>query len=164
MATRGYRNNNPGNIRKTASVWIGQVLPGDDPDFITFSSIGYGYRAMFVLLKNYINKGYNTIDKMINRWAPSSENNTQAYITHMVQLTGISSDTIIEFSNAENMQKIVAAIAYHENGSAPNFTDIQAGYALTGEIATVQTVGISVAAVAFVAAMAVIAYKTLKIK
>ena len=160
----GYAINNPGNIRKSTIMWIGEVVPGSDADFVTFSSISYGYRAMFVLLKNYINKGYNTIDKIINRWAPSSENNTQAYITHVVQLTGISSDTIIEFSNAENMQKIVAAIAYHENGSAPNFTDVQAGYALTGEIATVQTGGISVAAVAFVAAIAAIAYKTLKIK
>jgi len=160
----GYAINNPGNIRISATLWIGQVVPGDDADFVTFSSLAYGYRAMFTLLKNYINKGYNTIDKIINRWAPSSENNTLAYINHVVQLTGISADTIIDYSNAENMQKLVAAIAYHENGSAPSFTDVQAGYALTGEIQTVQTVGISLAAVAFVAALAVIAYKTLKIK
>ena len=162
--TRGYRNNNPGNIRKTSSVWIGQVLPGDDQDFCTFSSIAYGYRAMFVLLQNYIDKGFDTVEKIINRWAPSSENNSQAYILHVVQLSGIPAGQVIAYSDGETIKKLVAAISYHENGTSPNFTDIEKGYELTGQIQTVTTIGISTVAVLFVCAISFIVYNHYKIK
>jgi len=162
--TRGYRNNNPGNIRKSSSVWIGQVFPGDDDAFCTFESMDYGYRAMFVLLKSYLDKGFNTIDKIINRWAPSSENNTQVYISNVVARTGINKDQLIEYSNAEAMKQLVAAISYQENGTAPNFTDIAKGYDLTGQIQTVKTVGISLAAIVLVASLSFAAYQYLKVK
>ena len=162
--TRGERNNNPGNIRKTNEMWIGQVMSGDDPDFMTFSSIAYGYRAMFVLLDSYIDKGYNTVTKIINRWAPSSENNTTAYINHVVQLSGIAATTVIDKTDSATMKKLVAAMSYHENGVAPNFTDVEAGFALTGQIDTAKNVGISMAAVVFVGAIGFLAFKFLKIK
>ena len=162
--TRGYRNNNPGNIRKTSTVWIGEVLPGDDPAFMTFTSMAYGYRAMFVLLQSYIDKGYNTVEKIISRWAPSSENNTQAYIDHVVQLSGIPPTEVISYSDSVTMKQLVAAISYHENSVAPNFTEIESGYQLTGQIDTVKTVGISLAAVVFVAALTILGYNYFKIK
>jgi hypothetical protein len=162
--TRGYRNNNPGNIRKSASPWIGQVLPGDDDAFCTFTTMGYGYRAMFVLLQNYINKGFNTIDKIINRWAPSSENNTQAYINNVVARTGINKDQLIEYSDGETMKLLVAAISYQENGTAPNFTDVSKGYELTGQIQTVETVGVSLAAIVLISSLAFAAFQYLKVK
>ena len=162
--TRGQRNNNPGNIRKSATAWEGEVLPGADDAFCTFETMGYGYRAMFVLLKNYIGKGYDTIDKIINRWAPSSENNTQAYIANVVARTGIGKDQAIEYSNGEDMKKLVAAISWQENGTAPNFTDLETGYGLTGEIQPAAVVGISVAAVVLVSSLAFAAYQYFKMK
>ena len=41
LMTRGYKNKNPGNIRKTKTMWTGEVK-GTDPDFKTFSSMEIG--------------------------------------------------------------------------------------------------------------------------
>ena len=161
--TRGYRNNNPGNLIKTSTVWVGQTLPGDDAQFMTFDTMEYGYRAVFVLLNGYINKGYDTINTIIARYAPSSENNTSAYINHVVQLTGIAADTVLDFSNSQDMIKLVAAISTVENGITPDWTQITAGYELlSGQITTVKTVGISLVALTLVSALGYIAFYILK--
>jgi hypothetical protein len=41
----------------------------------------YGYRAGFVILHTYLVHGLNTIEKIIVRFAPPTENNTENYIT-----------------------------------------------------------------------------------
>lgn len=161
--SRGYDNNNPGNIRLTDSYWMGETT-GSDSDFKTFQSMAWGFRAMIVLLQSYIDKGYDTISKIINRWAPSSENNTSAYINHVVQLSGIGADVQIVKDDEQSMKKLVAAIAWHENGSAPNYTQIDEGYKLTGQVAIVKTVGIGSAALVFVSALGYIAYRIIKVK
>ena len=166
--TRGYRNNNPGNIRKTSTVWMGQIIPGSDADFITFESMEWGYRAIFVLLDGYISKGFDTISKIINRYAPSSENDTTAYINHVSTLTGINQNTIINPDDMESMIKIVAAISYHENGTAPNFTQVNGGWDLLGKTETakevVKTIGISITALIFVSALGYLVYEFIKSK
>lgn len=73
---RGIRNNNPGNIRKTSTNWKGQVIPGQDDEFIEFETMEYGARAMILLLRNYITLfGRNTIEKIVNAYSPPSDNN-----------------------------------------------------------------------------------------
>lgn len=37
--SRGLRNNNPGNIRNSSTVWIGEVTPSNDKSFKQFKSI-----------------------------------------------------------------------------------------------------------------------------
>ena len=127
--TRGYKNNNPGNIRKTATKWKGEI-DGTDKDFKTFKSMPYGYRALFALLREYINKGYNTIEKIISRYAPGNENNTEAYINTVVKKSGIDRNTIITFAEINRINDIVAAISFVENGIAPDSSDINNGYKL----------------------------------
>lgn len=79
MVPLGLRNNNPLNIRfSSRSNWIGQT--GDNKGFCVFDSLEHGFRAAFKLLTNYIKSGYDTVPKIISRWAPQSENNTTAYI------------------------------------------------------------------------------------
>lgn len=125
--TRGYKNNNPGNIRLTATKWKGEI-DGDDKSFKKFKSMAYGYRALFALLREYISKGYNTIDKIINRYAPGNENNTEAYINTVVKKTGIDRNTILTFAEINRITDIVAAISFVENGIAPDSSDINNGY------------------------------------
>ncbi len=161
--SRGYDNNNPGNIRITESYWIGEIT-GSDASFKTFESMAWGYRAMIVLLYGYIDKGYNTISKIINRWAPGIENNTTAYINHVVALTGIGQDTIIVKDDEQSIEKLIAAIALHENGTAADITQIAEGYQLTGQVAVAKTVGLSSAAIIFVSALGYIAYQIFKAK
>src|SRR3569832_207317 len=80
-ATRGLRNNNPGNIRKTATDWRGEVV-GSDSAFETFATPEAGIRALAVLLRNYQRKyGLRTVRAIITRYAPPSENNTESYVS-----------------------------------------------------------------------------------
>ena len=127
--TRGYRNRNPGNIRKTEKLWEGEVK-GTDEDFKTFRSMAYGYRALFALLREYISKDYNTIEKIINRYAPSSENATEAYIATVSRRAGIAPEDVLNFVNINKIKDIVAAISYVENGIPPNIVEIDNGYKL----------------------------------
>ena len=79
--TRGIRNNNPGNIRLTEDCWRGEI-DGNDRSFKTFETMAWGIRAMFHLLNNYrILYGCDTLEKLVGRWAPPVENNTQGYVS-----------------------------------------------------------------------------------
>ncbi len=52
---RGFRNNNPGNIRH-GEPWLGLAEDQTDPDFCQFVSVEYGIRAMFRILETYREK------------------------------------------------------------------------------------------------------------
>ena len=45
IKSRGFRNNNPLNIRHGVSRWVGRAKEQNDPDFVTFTSMPMGYRA-----------------------------------------------------------------------------------------------------------------------
>jgi hypothetical protein len=52
-----------------------------DPDFCQFTSMTYGCRALLKLLRTYVEKrGCTTIRKVVERWAPPSENDTTSYV------------------------------------------------------------------------------------
>lgn len=125
---RGYRNNNPLNIRKGSSNWLGKIKPGDDPDFEQFQNMGYGYRAALKLIRNYIGAGHNTIEKIISRWAPANENNTSSYIANVSTRTGIAATEVIRRDDRDRLIAIAYAMSISENGSAPNRSDIEAGW------------------------------------
>lgn len=85
--TRGARNNNWLNIRRNKVVWMGMVLDGEDKSFCSFETVFWGLRAALVLLRTYYDKyGCDTIRKVIERWAPPSENDTNRYINQVVYL------------------------------------------------------------------------------
>ncbi|QHM71555.1 structural protein [Mixta intestinalis] len=123
---RGIRNNNPGNIR-WGDEWKG-LLPEKqrtDKCFCQFRSAEYGIRAMIIILRNYQRKhGLNTINAIIQRWAPASENNTQAYIDSVALATGLAPDHVIDTGDSRFMMKILQAIIKHENGEQPYAFDV----------------------------------------
>jgi len=84
--TRGIRNNNTANIKLSFDVWLGQRPVGDTDEriFCVFYNIDFGLRALFVILHNYLIKGYDTPEKIINRFAPSSENRTEVYLQYVL--------------------------------------------------------------------------------
>ena len=116
MATRGIRNCNPLNIRRNpANSWRGLRSEQEDPDFCQFLSMTLGLRAAIKLLQNYIKGGHNSVRKIITRWAPPSENDTEMYIHHVCTLTGIAPDTVLH--NARwTIYHLVKAMAYMESG------------------------------------------------
>nr|DAH89519.1 MAG TPA: virion protein [Caudoviricetes sp.] len=115
MATRGIRNNNIGNIRVSKDQWEGAT--GDDGSFVTFDTPDSGVRALAKNLMSYGRQGYDSIEKIINRWAPPSENDTQSYIDSVVAATGIPATQSIDLMNPDVLASLSEAIGYHETGS-----------------------------------------------
>ena len=131
--TRGYRNNNPLNIRyNRLNDWRGRLYPNTDGTFEQFSSMEYGYRAAIKLIRNYIESGYNTVALIISRWAPDNENNTEGYINTVCNITGFLPSQKIDASNEFMIEKLIYAMAIAENGynPLPNADQIKAGWKL----------------------------------
>ena len=132
--SRGLRNNNPGNIRTSSDEFEGEVRPSQDRSFKQFSSMPYGYRAMFVIMAAYLAKGYDTIEKIIGRWAPSSENPTGSYISIVCRLSGIPQNKLLTNTSGSDYIKIVAAMSYIENTTPAVMSDVEAGFNLQDKI------------------------------
>lgn len=115
MATRGIRNNNPGNIRVSKDQWEG--MTGDDGAFVTFDSPESGVRALGKNLLSYGRQGYDSIEKIINRWAPPNENDTKSYIDSVVAATGIPATQSLDLSDPDTLSSLAQAISFHETGS-----------------------------------------------
>lgn len=122
--TRGIRNNNPGNIRRSDDKWQGLATNQPDSEFFTFQSPIYGIRAIARLLINYQdNNSLSTIREFINRWAPSVENNTDAYVSSVAKRSGFDPDQTIDVHQHEYLKPLVLAIIWHENGVQPYAND-----------------------------------------
>lgn len=128
--SRGLRNNNPGNIRRSAVRYRGEVA-SPDPAFKRFASAAWGYRAVFVLLHTYrVRYGLRTIDGWIARWAPPVENDTAAYTAFVAQRSGIAPDAEVDTLDGASMRRIVAAMSRMENGRPAVGADVEAGWRL----------------------------------
>lgn len=129
--TRGYRNNNPLNMRHDNDKWQGEVVPSQDAAFKQFKSMAWGYRAAFKLLHNYQkNNGCRILSDFINRWAPPSENNTSAYVSTVAKRAGFSDVSEIDTLKGDTMRAVVSAMSYVENGVEANEADVAAGWEL----------------------------------
>lgn len=132
--SRGVRNNNPGNIEKSRDRWKGLAANQPDSRFFTFSEAKWGIRAMARILQNYQKKyGLDTIEQVIDRWAPPVENNTSAYVKAVAKDTGFDKDQKLDLKRHEHLFPLVKAIIRHENGYTPyHDAEINEGLALAG--------------------------------
>ncbi|MEG0807464.1 MAG: structural protein P5 [Alistipes sp.] len=129
--SRGLSNCNPGNIRRSKVRYKGEVHPSRDPAFKQFSSLAWGYRAIFKLLDTYrIRYGIDTIETMIARWAPPSENHTQGYIRAVSDQAGLPADQRLDTHDRHTMIPIAAAISRVENGTPADRAEIARGWEL----------------------------------
>ena len=133
MIPRGLRNNNPLNIRHSADRFRGEIA-GTDKSFKTFSSLAYGYRAAFVILGTYLSQGCNTIEKIISRWAPPAENDTESYISQVERYSGVSRHKELTSASGTEYMMIVAAMSFVENGQNADIAQVQAGFNLQTKI------------------------------
>lgn len=124
MTDRGIRNNNPGNIKHGAP-WQGLATPSiDEKGFCVFTSAPYGIRAIARTLITYQDKRQaadgskiDTVQEIIDRWAPPSENDTGSYANHVRQILGIERGTVLDVHKYEVMRALVVAIIRHENSN-----------------------------------------------
>ena len=112
--TLGMRNNNPGNLR-----------PGGHEAH--YSSMRAGITAAMNNLIAYRNQhGLSTVAGIISRWAPPSENDTQAYINFVAERLGVSSTQTINVMDPATMYNLLMAIFYYENaGQTPDAATVQ---------------------------------------
>lgn len=116
---RGLRNNNPGNIIKSGISWPGKTV-GEDPRFETFDSPEAGIAALGSNLLAYQRRyGLNTVQGIISRWAPSSENNTAAYVGQVSKALGVKPDQAINVADPATLRKLTESIIQVENGKQP---------------------------------------------
>jgi len=128
---RGLRNCNPGNIRASPVRYRGEVVPSQDPEFKQFETMAWGYRALFVLLDTYRSRyGLETLRRMIARYAPPSENDTERYVRCVVEWSGVDADAPLDTRCGATMRAVAAAFARMENGVAADPGEVEAGWAL----------------------------------
>jgi len=132
---RGIRDNNPGNIRHSSTVWLGESPNQDDPSFVTFTDAVYGIRAIAKILLTYNRDGLQTVSAIISRWAPPSENDTDSYVQAVCGECGTAASNVIDV--VAMLPQLIKAIILHENGYQP-YTDeeIQKGIELATGIDT----------------------------
>lgn len=118
-APRGLRNNNPGNIMKGGDNWQGEVQ-GNDPRYATFATPEAGIRAMGKTLLTYQEKhGLNSVEAIIARWAPATENNTAAYVATVAKEMGVKPDAALNLRDGDTLAKLTRAMIRVENGNQP---------------------------------------------
>lgn len=120
---RGLRNNNPGNIRKSGDDWQGLSPRHDDGEFFIFKNPFWGLRALARILINYGRRhDITTLRGIIERYAPSNENDTEAYIAAVSKRTGIGPEQTFVIDDALGF--LVPAIVRHEIGFQPFTRDL----------------------------------------
>ena len=114
-ATASDGFNNPGNFRVSSVPWYGKNTPSGNK-FETFKMLWHGYRAIMSQLRVYNKKGYNTLSKMMNIYAPPSDNNpTAKYIATVASDAGIGADDDAStWINSNKLMQVAKAIAKFE--------------------------------------------------
>lgn len=130
IVSRGIRNNNPGNLVKDSTPWQGLAVDQCDPKFWQFKDAPSGIRALarnLIVAQDEHNR--NTVREIIEPYAPSIENNTEAYVSFIANFMEVRPDDPIDTHNYGDLAALVRGIITHENGSNP-YTDAQIDKAL----------------------------------
>lgn len=114
---RGIRNHNPGNIRRTATLWRGMHADQSaDPAFIVFQEPLWGLRALGRLLRTYYDVYQcRTVAAIIGRYAPPTENDTAAYRAAVAGALRVTVDQALP-RDVPTWVGLMQAIVRHENG------------------------------------------------
>lgn len=113
--------NNPGALEHTHDHWEGMTRLQDNKRFVRFISPKYGIRGMMKTLRTYESAYcFTTINTIITRYAPPSENNTEAYIIDVSTRTGMSRNQVLDLNDIDVLIKLAKAIVMHENGHPPD--------------------------------------------
>lgn len=94
---KSVRNNNPLNIKESA-VWQGERALNLDAVFEEFTTPEYGFRAGYIILLQYLERGDNTIERIIAKWAPANteeNNHTDNYIDYVADKMQLLADEYI---------------------------------------------------------------------
>lgn len=129
---RGLRNNNPLNIRITATAWQGKITPNTDGEFEQFKTLELGIRAALVNIRTLIRRDHcDRLPLLIGKWAPSSDgNNVGAYIKAVAAKANINEHERLMYANKNQMCRLAWAMAFVECGQEISFGRVENAWAL----------------------------------
>jgi hypothetical protein len=115
-------SNNPGNLR----------IPGQSTGFAHPKTLDDGFFSLARQLKLYASgnskaahhQKLDTIASILSVYAPSSENNTGAYIKDVSNRTGFNPNQHLDLNDRAVLAKLMSAITKHENNKT-NYTPQQ---------------------------------------
>lgn len=114
---RGIRNNNPLNLRRSSSLWLGRTTTVTDLEFETFMTMTFGIRAAMINARTIIRRNTAcTVAKLITVWAPPAENNTEGYLQAVCDLAHVSPLHLLDFKDEWTICRVLWAMARVENG------------------------------------------------
>lgn len=97
---------NPGNLRR----------PGQTKGFASFASDEAGLRAMARQLRLYQNRDHlDTIEGIVNKYAPASENDVKSYVGDVAKRTGFGANQRLDLNDNATLAALIAAMTKHEN-------------------------------------------------
>lgn len=114
--SRAERNHNWGNLKATRLQQMFGSVASDAQGFRKFASDEEGFKAMQNQLKIYQTRGLTTVESIVKRWAPPSENPTAAYIQRVAKDTGFAPGAQLNMNDPAIMSKLIAAMARVESG------------------------------------------------
>lgn len=130
--TRGFLNNNPGNMDRGEPPWNGEIRDvaqcQNDVQraelthgrFCVFIDAQHGIRALVHNLWAYRDRlGAKSIRDYINRWAPPNENNTAGYIQRVCDSVGVGPDDPVDISQRPVIRALVEGIISVECAGNP---------------------------------------------
>lgn len=121
---RGVRNHNPGNLVKSDIPWDGKIT-GADARFESFTTAEQGIAALARNLLTYQQRhGLDSVDTIINRWAPPSENKTGQYVATVAKALDVAPGDKLDLSEPGTLARLTKAIIKQENGKQP-YSDAQ---------------------------------------
>ena len=130
MIPRGIRNNNPLNIRRGTN-WLGLSKHQTDPAFCQFDSMTYGLRAGLIIIRTYMMKyKLTTIHSIVSRWAPPSENDTNAYVKSVSSMMKMHALQTFDFGDRTRIVALVSAMCKVETGITIDQKLIESAYDL----------------------------------
>lgn len=113
--SRAERNFNPGNLNFAGQK--GATLEsGSGARFARFGSMQEGISALVKQLQRYGSRGLDTIQKIISTYAPSSENDTKAYVSRLARDMGIGANDKLNLNDPNTLTGLVRGISSHEAG------------------------------------------------
>ena len=114
--------NNIFNIRAGSAKWIG--MTGTRKGFVEFDNREHAIRAWLVLMRTYRHRyGCNTIRKIVSRFAPPNENNTEDYIAYCCRVTGLTADE--ELMTSHDYGHLAVAMAKMETATVVSTVFVQ---------------------------------------
>lgn len=112
----GAPSNNPGNLRPQFK----------STGFMQYPTPEAGLKAMARQLLLYSSRDkLDTVQGIVSKYAPSSENDTKAYVGDVSKRTGFAPEQRLDLSNPETLARLVAAMVAHEQrpGSFEKYKD-----------------------------------------